>query len=496
MAEIRFGNPCMVKALRNTAHAGVQYSKSMVLLAVFLLTSEAYAQNKLSLPEPEVRSDILVEEKTKHRTYGQLRIEGMKYFTELPGSPQLTYSQFLSGQLSYIGEGVWFENAADVSAGTFFSQNQSHMVVHELYTSPRTADFRVYVGRKKNNWSEMDHEWNMGVWQPYFELDALRPEEQGLTGVFLDVNRQNWQITAFASPMFVPSLGPNVREEDGGLVADNRWYQAPARQADLISGKPTPITYKLSIPEAAKLAAQPGYAMMGRLGNKDNGFWLTSSVGYTPVNQLLLKRNVKYQMPQDDVGVIVSPDVTYHTVVAADLGYTQGNARAVLSYMQDDPKYKQADPDWAIQKLSGIRSYSLGMDWTVQNFLSRSLLLQTAYLHVDGGEIRDVGSDGSPDAINLYDQRLKFTEAWRVRVQGELMRLFRRPLVTKFSYLYDQNQKGSMVNTEFLYYPSQAWALVVGADFLGVEDETFNPTSFLNRYRANDRVYGGMTYVF
>jgi hypothetical protein len=122
--------------------------------------------------------------------------------------------------------------------------------------------------------------------------------------------------------------------------------------------------------------------------------------------------------------------------------------------------------------------------------------MQISYLRVDGGAIQDIGSDGKPDDINLYDQRLKFTNAARIKIQGELARFFRRPLVTKFSYLYDKDQRGSMVNTEFLFYPTQEWALVMGADFLGVDDESFKPTGFLNQYRANDRVYGGMTYVF
>lgn len=496
MAEIRFScSPVMT--LKKASLEGTK-NRAALVLTVYLLALlpfvEADAAGSIT-PLPKLSSIIQIEEKSNHRVYGQLRLEGMKYFTELPDAPNLTYSQFLSGQLSYVGETAWFENAADLSAGTFFSMNQSHIVVHELYTSPRTQDFRVYVGRKKNTWSEADHEWNLGVWQPYFELDSLRPEEQGLTGVFFDVNRENWQVMMLATPIFIPSLSADVREENGGLVADSRWYHAPSRQADLINDKPTPITYQLTIPETAKLAGHGGYAMFGRAGNKDKGFWMASSVGYTPVNQLLLKRNVKYQI-NDDVGVIVSPDVTYHSVFSADVGYSVGSARVTASYIQDNPQTKMPDQDWAIQKLSGMRAYSAGFEWTIPKFFSRSILMQLSYLRVDGGNIQDIGSDGNPDDLNLYDQRLKFTNAAKVKVQGELARFFRKPLVTKFSYLYDKDQKGSMMNTEFLFYPSQEWALVMGADFLGTDDETVKPTGFLNQYRANDRVYGGMTYVF
>lgn len=500
MAEIRFSCPS-VKVLKHASREGTPIQKALAL-TVYLLASlafaKAYADDNTGtsvLQLPKLAPEATLEEPAKHHASGQLRLEGMKYFTELPDNPKLTYSQFLSGQLSYVGETSWLENAADVSAGTFFSMNQSHLVVHELYTSPRTEGFRVYVGRKKNVWSEADHDWNLGVWQPYYELDALRPEEQGLTGVFVDVNRKDWQVMAMVTPIFIPSLAADVREEDGGLVADSRWYHAPSREAEVINDKPTPITYQLSIPETAKLAAHGGAAMMGRIGNKEKGFWAVASGGYAPVNQLLLKRNVKYQI-NEDVGVIVSPDVTYHSVYSADVGYTHGNVRATASYIQDTPQEKLPDQDWAIQKLYGIRAYSANLDWTIPKFLSRSILMGLGYLRVDGGNIQDIGADGKPDDINLYDQRMKFTNAMKVKVQGELLRIYRRPLVTKFAYLYDTDQKGSMVNTEFLFYPSQAWALVMGADFLGVDDENYRPTGFLNQYRANDRVYGGMTYVF
>ncbi|MBS1969624.1 MAG: transposase [Bdellovibrionales bacterium] len=497
MAEIRFScSP--VTMLKKASLEGTQ-NRALLVLTVYLLALISFAKASAAdsiVPLPKLTSEVLLNDKPNHRVYGQLRLEGMKYFTELPDAPNLTYSQFLSGQLSYVGETAWLENAADFSAGTFFSMNQSHIVVHELYTSPRTDGYRFYVGRKKNTWSEADHEWNLGVWQPYFELDALRPEEQGLTGVFFDVNRENWQVMILATPIFIPSVAADVREENGGLVADSRWYHAPSREAELFNNKPTPIIYQLSIPETAKLAGHGGTAMFTRFGNKEKGFWVASSAGYTPVNQLLLKRNVKYQMTDDTGGVIVSPDVTYHSVFSADMGYTVGNTRVVASYIQDNPQTVMPETDWAIQQLSGIRAYSAGVEWTIPKFFSRSILMQLSYLRVDGGNIQDIGSDGKPDDINLYDQRLKFTNAAKIKVQGELARFYRRPLVTKFSYLYDKDQKGSMVNTEFLFYPTQEWALVMGADFLGTDDETFKPSGFLNQYRANDRVYGGMTYVF
>lgn len=491
MTEIR-SSTSSVKVLKMTARMGVQtqkFSKVAVCVLAVLSCLNAWGQSSSRLSwDPEGKN-------SRHRLYGQIRLEGIKYFTELPDNPKLNYSQFLSGQLSYLREGEWFDNAADLSAGTFFSQNLSHFVVHELYMSPRTSNYRFYLGRKKNTWSEMDRAWNLGLWQPYYELDALRPEAQGLTGLFLDLNRDNWQVLGFVTPISIPSMGAGVREEGGSLVSDSRWYHVPSNSVDFTNDRPMYITYKFSIPEAAKLAGHGGYALMARAGNKEDGFWLVTGYAYKPTNQLLLKRNIKVATTST-VGVIVSPDVTYHSLSSIDLGYTQGNLRATLSYLQDNPEEKLPETDWAIQRLYGLQAYSASVDWTLPRFLSRSIFLGVNYLHVDGGKIQDIVSDGSADDINLYEQRLRFTDAIKVKVQGELARISRRPLVTKFSYLYDWEQKGSMINTEFLFYPDREWAFVLGADFLGAEEDSHNESSFLNQFRANDRVYGGMTYVF
>ena len=415
--------------------------------------------------------------------------------TTLPESPDLTYSQFLSTQVRYSGESDWTESVVDFGAGTFFSRNQSHIAVHELYTSLKTSGYRVYVGRKLNGWSAMDREWNMGVWQPYFEIDALRPEPQGLSGLFFDVSRDNYQFMAFATPLFIPTMGPAIREENGSLVSDSRWYRSPVSE-QVFLGRPNPITYKLSVPEATKLASNGGYGAMGRVGNVNEGAWAIASAGYTPVNSLILKRNVRRQILDPNVGVVVSPEVAYHQVFSTDVGYSTGSVHTTVSYMQDAPEEKLPEDGWVLQRLAGIRAYSLNLDWVVPQFRTHALKLQLNYLKVDGGGITDIVSDGSPDSINLFNQRLRFTNAFKVKVQGELARFSGKPLITKFYYLYDSDQKGSMINTEFLFYPSTEWAFVAGADILGVQDESYQPKSFLNQFRANDRIYGGMTYVF
>lgn len=444
-------------------------------------------------------SSIKASLKTKPaQVYGQLRMEGMQYLSEIPESPQLTYSQLLSARLSGVQETSWLDIAGDISGGTFFTRGQSHFVVHEAYVASKSLkglkDFKGFVGRKKYAWSQLDRRWQLGLWQPKFSMDALRPEEQGLTGLFLNHHTQGWEILGFVTPLFIPSMGPDIREEGGGLVADSRWYRAPSREYDF-NNRVNDISYDLTIPDTAKLVGHGGAAISGRLGSTQSGPWVVASTGYLPVNELILKRRNFKNIAQDKVDVTVSPDVTYHSLHSVDVGYSFPDFKFSVSYLEDAPVEKLPDQDWSIQTLKPMKAVSAAVDFT-SNILNRILAFQFEYLKVEGGGIVDVLADGAQDDFTLFDQRLKFTNALSVRLEGQLATVFRRPLVTRFKYLYEYDQQGSLLNTEVLYYPSQKWAVVMGGDVLGVKDENFKADRFLNQYRANDRFYGGMTYVF
>jgi len=472
-----------------------------MLFSVTVIPKSKASTTSLKLPKASQAQGVSTvkisskEESPSVHVYGQIRLEGMQYLTPVPDAPRLTYSQLLSARLTILKETNWVDMNLDASAGTFFSRGQTHGIVHEAYLASKGDTFKTFVGRKKKDWSEVDHRWNLGLWQPYLTIDALRPEEEGLAGVFLDYNKKDWELLGMVTPIFIPSMGPDIREEGGGLVSDSRWYRAPSRNYEF-NNRVNTISYKLDIPEQAKLVNNGGVSFLGRLGNKEKGPWIVAAAGYLPVNDLILKRQAFKQTSQDKVDVTVSPDATHHHIQSVDVGYAFNSVKTSFSYLQDSPETKMPDPEWSVQKLKPLKIYSGAVDFSLSNFMTKTIAVQLGYMKVEGGGIEDILSDGRPDDFTLYDARLKFTNAVMVRLEGQLASILNRPLVTRFKYLYDYDQRGSLVNTEFLYYPNQKWAVVMGGDALGVQDEKYKPSSFLNQYRANDRFYGGMTYVF
>lgn len=464
----------------------------LIILPVSLL---AQSTRHLQNTQSSSRSSIFYGSAKRASVFGQFRFESLQYATSLKEAPSLTTSQFLSGRItaaSYKRDPFSLNWAADLSAGTFFSLKQSYYSVQELYVStPLDERASVSVGRKKYDWTEIDRIWSLGLWQPRYAIDALRPEDQGLAGLFFDYKSDKVQVIAFGSSLFIPTTGPDVREEDGTIKADNRWYRPPSRQSGNIE-----ISYQLDTGDIRKLVSQESYGVKIRIGEEESGPWVGLAGGRKPVNDLLLKRNIRGVQVNSKADFEVSPEVAHHQVFSADVGYKFDHLKASLSYFEDAPEVVLPLPDYAIQKFNPIKVYSGQIDWNVKEFLSRPLQVQLAYMKSFGDKIQDIESNGQDNDITLFTYRYRFSNAAMVRVLGPLATFYARPLVTKFSYTYDFDQKASILGTELQYQWDRTWSYLLGIDILGSDDSNSTSDGFINTYRANDRAYAGVSYVF
>jgi hypothetical protein len=430
---------------------------------------------------------------------GALRMEGMQYLTTLKETPSLTNSQYLSAQLemdSAFETLPWLHYQGDFSAGTFFKRSQTQLVVREMNLSfmPEKS-VEITLGRKKKMWSQMDSFWQLGLWQPKYAIDTLRPEQQGLTGLFIDRNEENFGFLFFASPIFIPTMGPEIREESGSLRSDSRWYKQPISEISF-GQRVNSFVYKLDIPEVAKLAVNPSLGLSLRFGQQENG--LSSRVSYArkPVNDLILKRKNFKAATQDRLDVTVQPDINFHHIYSADLGYENAFIKGSVSYVADQPFEKRPDKDQIQQKLYALQATSAQAELFLEQALNWPVRLQAGWFKLQGGKLEDIADDGSPDDFQLFDRRMNFSNSLMFGIEGEMTRFAAKPLLGRLKYLYDQDQKGSLLSTEVSFFANANMAFLVGADFLGVDDENRDPNGFLNQFRANDRIYGGLTYVF
>lgn len=438
---------------------------------------------------------------TKTRVEGYFRVEGMRYPKEVEGNSKLNQSLLASTKFKAGYQSSRLENQLDITAGKYLDLGGSTFIVSELYGSAhwRNKQSQVSLGRKIEFWSQVDQDWQLGLWQPKSLLDSLRPEDQGLTGVFYKHQYDQYEILAYASPVFIPTMGPEVKEKNGSLVSDSRWYRTPSQTFPLF-GKDTSLVYDMDVPDIGRLVGHAGGGIRMKIGGQRDGFWSSFNLGYKPVNSLLLKYRAKLFLPEQDPQtgeVTISPEVGRHTIWGGDIGYRVGDSMFAISFLQDKPDSAVPDESWVLQNPQPLKAYSAHFESALSSgWFDTPVGLKLSYLKIDGGKIRDYDREGVEFGA-IFEDRTNFRNAASARLDFSTAVGGKR-LMTAFKFMREFEQRGSLMNTEVMYYPTRPIALVLGVDILGVDDdsEANADTGFLNQFRANDRVYGGMSYVF
>lgn len=455
---------------------------------------------------------VIAPAPTKSHTdfQGNLKFEGTQYITSSPESTKLNQTQALHAHIGVNVErgdlntgGPLTKGHVDIVAAQNVNFGTAYMGLNELYfqiakkDAAQQSHYSLSVGRRIDKWSQLDSSWQLGAWQPnYGEIDLLKPIDQGLTGVFWNQREGEGEVLAFATAIFIPSMGPVVKERDGTIESDSRWYRRPSTTFAW-QGVVTRIVYSLDVPDIGKLVSKPGAGIRYSWGEQSEGFATAVNYGYKPINSLLLKYKTVLRTPE--VGprgeVSVSPEVGYHQIYGADMSYSLRNFRVVASVLQDRPATVKAEENWFQQQPEPFQAASLHMDTTVStSVLADPVVVSVDYLKVNGGLIHDVDSSGENQGA-LLAERFQFYDAVMLKMQfgGTL---FRKPMTTAFKALREFQQKGNILGFEWGLAVQKNWMLSAGFDILGVDDETSTATGFVNQFRANDRYYGGLSYVF
>jgi hypothetical protein len=327
-------------------------------------------------------------------------------------------------------------------------------------------------------------------------FDALRPVDQGLTGVFYKQKIGDFEILGMATPVFIPTMGPAVQEKNGDLVYDSRWNRSPSSSFILLD-QTTRIVYSIDSYDIKKLVMNPGAGTRIRMGGDHEGTWMSANYGYLPINSLTLQYSKNYDINADAGDVTVGPNVSYHQVFGGDVGYKLAEGNFSVSYLQDIPDPKRPTDDWVLQNPHGLEALGLHADHNVNiPWFVNPVKVTLGYLKVWGGDFTDYDSSGAPQGA-IFTNRLNFNNSVALKLDFAST-AWSKKLLSSFRYQRDFDQAGSWLHAEVNYFPSSAWGLQLAGDILGVDNDspTNTDSGFLNQYRANDRIYGGVNYVF
>lgn len=366
----------------------------------------------------------------------------------------------------------------------------------EIYagTSPRLGFARLSVGRKLEDWNLLDQRWSLGIWQPRFRWDYLRPETVGLTGAFLTVERPVFRLVAFGSPLYVPERGaPMNVNGDGGFSSVSPWFIDPPTSMSIM-GTPTPIAYRLALPSVQEVVSHPSAGVRTRIGEKE-GLWGAGAYAYKPMNQLPLGFEGYYNHATGNADVTLHPRVAYHHVASLEAGFAGSPVGGWVSVLNERPVRDVTPAAWTTQELSPSLAVSSSLDVDLVGKGERATRFDLSYLRQWGGTAPDAGPYATAGK-SKFDSRYPYQNAVSVGLRGPLPG---RRVDLASRVLYDLGHEGTVFSADVRFRPHRSWQIGVGADILSspaADRGSLPAEDFIGRYRANDRVHTGVTYAF
>ena len=443
------------------------------------------------------RTDEIDEFKTNNNS---LQI-GFQSHTYLQSSDAAA-AQENSFQLQYKFNFVNGSNLAktDVIFGGYVQNSFLYAAIPQLYYqhSLKLADHKesdtFSYGRKIIDVSRLDSTFNLGLINVLFTQDFLSFQSQGLTGFFNEYQSRLLGLEVGLLPIYLPNQEPSVKDVDGRLVSSNRWVKKPPSQF-AFNNQNKEIIYSVNYNKVNKLIFSSGALALVRVGEVKNNIHWVGSFSKRPLNELVLERETYADL--DVVGKVnLIPNILYSDIFTSDLRFDTEKLKSSLSYISDYPENKTAQDFYSIQTLSPISGFSISMQYELDIFKQRTLELGFAAAEFKGGEITDINFDGSENIFTFSKQRLQYKQPVQLSVASDIFSFSHHPLVSRLKWLYDREQQGTVFSTEVSL---KTWASLtghLGLDILGTVQHKTEDIGFIQQFQANDRVYGGLEYVF
>jgi hypothetical protein len=425
---------------------------------------------------------------------GQVGTKSLYYLNDQYQNPEARSVQLFEGRITREADESEFSLGIDLE-GQFSVNNQrfNSFTANEFYfrMDPLWTGTTLYLGRKRSRWSALDDRWKLGVWQPLYKVDSINPHSQGLTGLFVVVKQDDFTLEFFGTPFFLPDHGPVMETRNGSFVTGHPWVQYPPSEV-ILKGQPTPAFYQIDKPSIPDVIVNTGYGMNLQWGDSETEGWLFRGAwAYKPMNQLQLGFDGNLSLANEErLEIDIHPEVGFHKVGSLDGSYRSENWGVYAGLIVDQPEPTHFDNRWTYQEFSAAHLGGIGTE-----YLWGSTRFGLGYLRRDGGDSQMAGPRAGA-AARVLPERFQFDELLKMEVT------YRGDLDSQWSYelmgewRQELKEQSEIVSGQGTLLMGPFWRAYMGMDLLRTNNLVTSKADFAESYQSNDRVYGGIQYVF
>ncbi|MCM0606069.1 MAG: hypothetical protein KA715_08265 [Xanthomonadaceae bacterium] len=361
--------------------------------------------------------------------------------------------------------------------------------------APKGAPVSVMFGRHKVTWSELDQEWATGIWAPRNRWDYLRPIEVGLIGGFVQVKTPLVTTEIFASPIFLPEAGAPSTLSNGAFTSNNPWFVPPTPFLSF-NQQLVPVKYSMDSFNIGELISKFGVSGRMRVGRADTGPYLQLAGGYKPMNQIMLGYDGLLNLASQEANIKLKPTVGYQRLVGVDGGLLNWNGISQrFSILSETAIIPPNSDGYTYSQAQNAMSYSTHTRFSLSD--RNSAFMSVGYLRRVGGNSGDKGKDAIPGE-SIFEDRYTYSSAFKLAVASNLEFMNLAAIYAESDLTYDLVEQQEVFRVKLTYNkPQSNVSLLIGMDLLGSQlpSSVYNQ-SWIRSFNYNDRVYGGVSYVF
>jgi len=419
----------------------------------------------------------------------------MKVFSDSFISP--TFEATEKTNYQFIGAGIKSEKFSedlfqmDVAGGVAMGAPlMNYFNISEFYFEQRFSESeRLYLGRKKMSWNELDARWNFSLWEPLFKWNPLAPERQGLIGMFWQVDRPYFSVVLYGSPFYIPDQGPSFEIENGEFVRGNPWMRRPPQSVRIFNDT-SEIEYQFDKPNESQIVLHSSFGGSIRFGDPEALNFQMSYI-YKPANQLALGYDGVQALGPDKSIVTLHPQVFYHSLTGADLTYKMRRMRVGLSTVYDRPnKDKVFEDEWTSPEFKDAFIYSPFVDFEMPY-----VTLSLQHIGMVGGEVTETGELASDKRAPLTS-RYPFQEANQASLTSNFSFGKARRLSTRLSYTQSDKNDFSLIRLNARLRLSRIWSFFSEMQLVEAGEVTADNQNEIAQFANNDRFMMGVGYDF